>query len=231
MGNRISSKFSSNNQNHSKQQQQQQQTPHSKSEPSHPTPSSVHNQPSHSSSHNSSSSSSAAVGRVLGKPMEDVRSTYTFGRELGRGQFGVTYLVTHKITKEQFACKSIATRKLIRRDDLDDIRREVQIMHHLTGHRNIVELKGAYEDRHSVNLIMELCAGGELFDRIISKGHYSERAAAELCRQMVAVVHNCHTMGVMHRDLKPENFLFLSKHDNSPLKTTDFGLSVFFKPG
>ncbi|KAK2372083.1 calcium-dependent protein kinase [Trifolium repens] len=231
MGNRISSKFSSNNQNHSKQQQQQQQqTPHSKSEPSHPTPSSVHNQPSHSSSHNSSSSS-AAVGRVLGKPMEDVRSTYTFGRELGRGQFGVTYLVTHKITKEQFACKSIATRKLIRRDDLDDIRREVQIMHHLTGHRNIVELKGAYEDRHSVNLIMELCAGGELFDRIISKGHYSERAAAELCRQMVAVVHNCHTMGVMHRDLKPENFLFLSKHENSPLKTTDFGLSVFFKPG
>jgi calcium-dependent protein kinase len=226
MGNRISSKFSSNNQTHSKQQQQQ-QTQHSKSEPSHPTPSSVHNQPFHSSSHNSA----AAVGRVLGKPMEDVRSTYTFGRELGRGQFGVTYLVTHKITKEQFACKSIATRKLIRRDDLDDIRREVQIMHHLTGHRNIVELKGAYEDRHSVNLIMELCAGGELFDRIISKGHYSERAAAELCRQMVAVVHNCHTMGVMHRDLKPENFLFLSKHENSPLKTTDFGLSVFFKPG
>lgn len=162
--------------------------------------------------------------------MEDVRSTYTFGRELGRGQFGVTYLVTHKLTKEQFACKSIATRKLIRRDDLDDIRREVQIMHHLTGHRNIVELKGAYEDRHSVNLIMELCAGGELFDRIISKGHYSERAAAELCRQIVTVVHNCHTMGVMHRDLKPENFLFLSKHENSPLKATDFGLSVFFKP-
>lgn len=174
---------------------------------------------------------SSPVGRVLGRPMEDVRSTYIFGRELGRGQFGVTYLVTHRVTKEQFACKSIATRKLIRRDDLDDIRREVQIMHHLTGHRNIVELKGAYEDRHSVNLIMELCAGGELFDRIISKGHYSERAASELCRQMLAVVHNCHTMGVMHRDLKPENFLFLSKHETSPLKATDFGLSVFFKPG
>jgi len=38
-------------------------------------------------------------------------------------------------------------------------------------------------------------------------------------------------MGVMHRDLKPENFLFLSKDENSPLKATDFGLSVFFKPG
>ncbi|XP_004503656.1 calcium-dependent protein kinase 1-like [Cicer arietinum] len=172
-----------------------------------------------------------SLGRILNRPMEDVRSTFIFGRELGRGQFGVTYLVTHKVTKEQFACKSIATRKLINRDDIDDVRREVQIMHHLTGHRNIVELKGAYEDRHSVNLVMELCAGGELFDRIITKGHYSERAAANLCRQIVTVVHNCHTMGVMHRDLKPENFLFLGNDENSPLKATDFGLSVFFKPG
>ncbi|XP_022631429.1 calcium-dependent protein kinase 3 isoform X2 [Vigna radiata var. radiata] len=175
--------------------------------------------------------SKPSVGRVLNRPMEDVRSTYIFGRELGRGQFGVTYLVIHKHTNEQLACKSIATRKLVHRDDLDDVRREVQIMHHLTGHRNIVELKGAYEDRHSVNLVMELCAGGELFDRIIAKGHYSERAAADLCRQIATVVHDCHTMGVMHRDLKPENFLFLGKEENSPLKATDFGLSVFFKPG
>ncbi|KAM4123270.1 hypothetical protein ACB094_01G147000 [Castanea mollissima] len=171
------------------------------------------------------------LGRVLKRPMEDVRSSYTFGRELGRGQFGVTYLVTHKVTGEKFACKSIATRRLIKGDDIEDVRREVQIMHHLTGHRNVVELKGAYEDRHSVNLVMELCAGGELFDRIIAKGHYSERAAAGLCRQIVTVVHNCHSMGVMHRDLKPENFLLLSKDEDSPLKATDFGLSVFFKPG
>ncbi|VAH11372.1 unnamed protein product [Triticum turgidum subsp. durum] len=104
-------------------------------------------------------------------------------------------------------------------------------MHHLTGHRSIVELRGAYEDRHSVNLVMELCEGGELFDRIIARGHYSERAAATLCREVVSVVHSCHSMGVMHRDLKPENFLFLNKREDSPLKATDFGLSVFFKPG
>ncbi|GJM89876.1 hypothetical protein PR202_ga06101 [Eleusine coracana subsp. coracana] len=170
------------------------------------------------------------VGRVLGRPLEDVRASYTFGRELGRGQFGVTYLATHKPTGRRHACKSIATRKLARADDADDVRREVHIMHHLTGHRNIVELRGAYEDRHSVNLVMELCEGGELFDRIIARGHYSERAAAALCREIVSVVHTCHSMGVMHRDLKPENFLFLNKSEDSPLKATDFGLSVFFKP-
>ncbi|XP_015896537.2 calcium-dependent protein kinase 1 [Ziziphus jujuba] len=201
------------------------------SEPSPPPPKPHFSKPPATTTSTAGAGGTTPIGRVLGRPLEDVRSTYVFGRELGRGQFGVTYLVTHKETKQQFACKSIATRKLINRDDIDDVRREVQIMYHLTGHRNIVELKGAYEDRHSINLVMELCAGGELFDRIIAKGHYSERAAANLCRQIVTVVHNCHTMGVMHRDLKPENFLFLGTDDASPLKATDFGLSVFFKPG
>eukprot|EP00249_Psilotum_nudum_P017380 c26290_g1_i1 orf=649-2265(-) len=170
------------------------------------------------------------MGSVLGRPMEDVRATYTLGRELGRGQFGVTHLCTHKVTGELYACKSIAKRKLTTKDDIEDVRREVQIMHHLTGHRNIVELKGAYEDKQAVHLVMELCAGGELFDRIISRGHYTEMAAAALCRTIVQVVQTCHSLGVMHRDLKPENFLFLNKSEDSPLKATDFGLSLFFKP-
>ena len=80
----------------------------------------------------------------------------------------MTYLVTHKDTGEKFACKSIATRKLINQDDIEDMKHEVQIMHHLTGHHNIVELKGVYEDRYSVNLVMELCAGGSKHQRKIS---------------------------------------------------------------
>ncbi|CAL5425448.1 unnamed protein product [Camellia sinensis] len=185
--------------------------------------------PSSSPSHKPSKP--AAVGPVLGRPMEDIRQTYTIGKELGRGQFGVTHLCTNKATGEQFACKTIAKRKLVNKEDIEDVRREVQIMHHLAGQPNIVELKGAYEDKHSVHLVMELCAGGELFDRIIAKGHYTERAAASLLRTIVQIVHTCHTMGVIHRDLKPENFLLLNKDENSPLKATDFGLSVFYKQG
>ncbi|XP_024374044.1 calcium-dependent protein kinase 2 [Physcomitrium patens] len=168
---------------------------------------------------------------VLGKPLVDIRQTYSLGKELGRGQFGVTYLCTHKETGEKLACKSIAKRKLIAKEDIEDVKREVQIMHHLSGTPNIVDLKGVYEDRHSVHLVMELCAGGELFDRIIAKGHYSERAAADLCRVIVNVVHRCHSLGVFHRDLKPENFLFASKDEDAPLQATDFGLSTFFKLG
>ncbi|MED6122341.1 Calcium-dependent protein kinase 17 [Stylosanthes scabra] len=171
------------------------------------------------------------VGPVLGRPMEDVKATYSMGKELGRGQFGVTHLCTHKVTGKQYACKTIAKRKLSNKEDIEDVRREVQIMHHLTGQPNIVELMGAYEDKQSVHLVMELCAGGELFDRIIAKGHYTERAAASLLRTIVQIVHTCHSMGVIHRDLKPENFLLLNKDENAPLKATDFGLSVFYKQG
>lgn len=168
---------------------------------------------------------------ILGKPLEDVKKDYSFGQELGKGQFGITYLCSEISTGHLYACKSILKRKLVTRSDKDDVKREIQIMQHLSGQPNIVEFKGAYEDTQSVHLVMELCAGGELFDRIIAQGNYSEKAAAMLCRELANVVHICHFMGVMHRDLKPENFLLSSKDENAMLKATDFGLSVFIEEG
>ncbi|XP_057764885.1 calcium-dependent protein kinase 2-like [Salvia miltiorrhiza] len=168
---------------------------------------------------------------ILGKPFEDVKSKYSLGKELGRGQFGVTYTCTEMATGRQYACKSILKRKLVSKNDREDMKREVHIMQHLSGQPNIVEFRGAYEDRQAVHVVMELCGGGELFDRIIAKGHYSEKDASDLCRQIVNVVHHCHFMGVMHRDLKPENFLLSSKEEKAMLKATDFGLSVFIEEG
>ncbi|XP_062081513.1 calcium-dependent protein kinase 26 [Humulus lupulus] len=168
---------------------------------------------------------------VLGHRTANIRDLYTLGRKLGQGQFGTTYLCIENSTKNEYACKSISKRKLISREDVEDVRREIQIMHHLAGHKNIVTIKGAYEDSLYVHIVMELCAGGELFDRIIQRGHYSERKAAELTKIIVGVVEACHSLGVMHRDLKPENFLLVNKDDDFSLKAIDFGLSVFFKPG
>ena len=168
---------------------------------------------------------------VLGRKTENLKDLYILGRKLGQGQFGTTFLCIEKGTGKEYACKSIAKRKLVSQEDVDDVRREIRIMHHLSGHPNVVAIKGAYEDSLSVHLVMELCAGGELFDRILQKGHYSERKAAHLIKTIVGIVETCHSLGVMHRDLKPENFLFSSKGDSSPLKAIDFGLSIFFKPG
>lgn len=104
-------------------------------------------------------------------------------------------------------------------------------MHHLSENPHVVRIKGTFEDDAFVHLVMEVCRGGELFDRIVSKGHFSERKAAELMKTIAGVVEGCHSLGVMHRDLKPENFLFDTADEDAKLKATDFGLSVFYKPG
>ncbi|KAL7195035.1 hypothetical protein ACSBR1_035288 [Camellia fascicularis] len=162
---------------------------------------------------------------------ENIEEKYLVDRELGRGEFGVTYLCIERDTKELLACKSISKRKLRTAVDVEDVRREVAIMKHLPKDSSIVSFKEACEDDNAVHLVMELCEGGELFDRIVARGHYTERAAAAVTRTIVEVVQLCHRHGVIHRDLKPENFLFASKKENSPLKAIDFGLSIFFKPG
>ncbi|KAK4284007.1 hypothetical protein QN277_000898 [Acacia crassicarpa] len=177
------------------------------------------------------SSAGLRVNSVLQTSSGNFKEFYILGRKLGQGQFGTTFLCVEKATGREYACKSMAKRKLVTAEDVEDVRREIQIMHHLAGHPNVISIKGAYEDAVAVHVVMELCAGGELFDRIIQRGHYTERKAANLIRTIVGVVEACHSLGVMHRDLKPENFLFVNQQEDSPLKTIDFGLSVFFKPG
>lgn len=171
------------------------------------------------------------VDSVLKTKTGHLKQYYNLGRELGRGQYGTTFLCVEKKTRKEYACKSIAKRKLLTMDDVNDVRREIEIMHHLSGDPNVISIKGAYEDSVAVHVVMELCGGGELFERIVKRGHYSEKKAAHLTRTIVGVIEACHSLGVMHRDLKPENFLFVNGDEDSPMKTIDFGLSVFFNPG
>lgn len=138
--------------------------------------------------------------------------------------------MTHKRTGEQAACKAIAKRKLQQKDDIDDVRREISILHHLNGHPNVVCLADAYEGSKHVYIVMEMCSGGELFDRIVERGHYSEKDAATIFRTMMQTVAHCHNLGVIHRDLKPENFVLKTKAQDADIKAIDFGLSTYFEP-
>ncbi|KAI7737839.1 hypothetical protein M8C21_002902, partial [Ambrosia artemisiifolia] len=122
------------------------------------------------------------------KSKENIEDKYALDRELGRGEFGVTYLCIDKTSRELLACKSISKRKLRTAVDVDDVRREVEIMKHLPDDGSIVTLREACEDENAVHLVMELCEGGELFDRIVARGHYTERAAAGVVRTIVEIV-------------------------------------------
>lgn len=88
---------------------------------------------------------------------------------LGKGNFGVVHLVYDKKTNQPFACKSISKRKLTTADDIEDVKREIEILLHLSGHQNVVQMHGAFEDKSYIHVVMEVCMGGELFDRIAEK--------------------------------------------------------------
>mmetsp|Transcript_88907 Transcript_88907/g.252078 ORF Transcript_88907/g.252078 Transcript_88907/m.252078 type:complete len:414 (+) Transcript_88907:2-1243(+) len=99
-------------------------------------------------------------------------------------------------------------------------------------HPNIIKLYETFEDTRNIYLVMELCSGGELFDRIIESGHFTEVQAAMLMQQIIQAIHYMHNNAICHRDLKPENFLFTTKDpiEKNVIKIIDFGLSCQFKP-
>ncbi|MED6148969.1 hypothetical protein PIB30_057931, partial [Stylosanthes scabra] len=100
-----------------------------------------------------------------------------------------------------------------------------KIVENVSQHPNVVDLYDVYEDSNGVHLVLELCSGGGLFDRIVAQDRYSETEAATVVSQIAAGLEAIHKANIVHRDLKPENCLFLGKRKDSPLKIMDFGLS------
>nr|AIZ68218.1 calcium-dependent protein kinase 28-like protein [Albuca bracteata] len=164
---------------------------------------------------------------------KDFENKYSIGKLLGHGQFGYTFVATDKRTGDRVAVKRIEKNKMILPIAVEDVKREVKILKALKGHENVVHFHNAFEDDSYVYIVMELCEGGELLDRILAKkdSRYTEKDAAIVVRPMLKVAAECHLHGLVHRDMKPENFLFKSTKEDSPLKATDFGLSDFIKPG
>ncbi|CAL9113621.1 unnamed protein product [Musa textilis] len=166
--------------------------------------------------------------------LKQIFSKFELGEEVGRGHFG--YTCTAKAKKgdmkgEEVAVKVIPKAKMTTAIAIEDVRREVRILRSLTGHKNLAQFYDAYEDEDNVYIVMELCKGGELLERILSRGgKYSEEDAKAVIVQILSVVAFCHLQGVVHRDLKPENFLFATKDEKSTVKAIDFGLSDFVKP-
>ncbi|KAF2316626.1 hypothetical protein GH714_041967 [Hevea brasiliensis] len=165
---------------------------------------------------------------------KEFNSRLEVGEEVGRGHFGYTCSARFKKGDrkgQQVAVKVIPKSKMTTAIAVEDVRREVKILKALTGHRNLVQFHDAFEDFDNVYIVMELCEGGELLDRILSRGgKYSEDDAKAVLAQILNVVAFCHLQGVVHRDLKPENFLYTSKDEHSQLKVIDFGLSDFVRP-
>ncbi|CAI7806551.1 unnamed protein product [Closterium sp. NIES-54] len=165
-------------------------------------------------------------GEVLRRPAEDIRRQWLLLRkEIGRGQYGVIRRCVHRSTGEIAACKSIRKSAIQSGADVEAVRNEVAFMEELEGHPNIIQIKQAAETNRHVHVVMELCEGGDLFDRIDSHGRLSESSAARIFRSLMLALQHCHSHGIVHRDIKPENVLVSNKSPES-VKLIDFGVAA-----
>jgi len=165
-----------------------------------------------------------------------IASVYTLDAEpLGRGSYGEVTGATHNATGARRAVKSVGKAGLKRyvSNVTGFVRREVDILRRL-DHPNVVRLYEAFEDESMIYLVLEVCEGGDLLERVaVTRERLPEREAAVLLAQMLGAVQHLYLRGVVHRDIKPENFLFTRREpgreplppEAAPVKLIDFGLS------
>eukprot|EP00741_Cyanophora_paradoxa_P006671 tig00001030_g6452.t1 len=129
-----------------------------------------------------------------------------------------------KADKEKFAIR------MMDRKDLDDasIQTEIDILSKVQ-HPHIVSLYDVYQSKEKLYLVMELLTGGELYDRIVEKGSFTEKDASKVIATIGRAIKLLHDLGIAHRDLKPENLLYATEGPDAEIKLTDFGLSKMFK--
>uniref|UniRef100_A0A674A2U5 Calcium/calmodulin-dependent protein kinase 1Da n=1 Tax=Salmo trutta TaxID=8032 RepID=A0A674A2U5_SALTR len=138
------------------------------------------------------------------------------------GAFSEVVLAQERSTGKMFAVKCIPKKALKGKES--SIENEINVLRKIK-HENIVALEDIYESSNHLYLIMQLVSGGELFDRIVEKGFYTEKDASTLIRQVLDAVDYLHKLGIVHRDLKPENLLYFNPQDESKIMISDFGLS------
>ncbi|XP_023661221.1 calcium/calmodulin-dependent protein kinase type 1-like isoform X2 [Paramormyrops kingsleyae] len=161
-------------------------------------------------------------GNGLKKKTSDIKEIYDFKDVLGTGAFSEVVLAEEKQTQRTVAIKCIPKKALEGKEN--SVENEITVLLRV-NHNNIVSLEDIFESNSHLYLVMQLVSGGELFDRIVEKGFYTEKDASKLIQQILDAVRYLHDMGIVHRDLKPENLLYYSMDDDSKIMISDFGLS------
>lgn len=114
---------------------------------------------------------------------------------LGEGSYGNVFRAKHRETGEVRAVKVISKAKI---KNKDRFKMEIDILKKL-DHPNVIKLYETFEDHKYVYLVMEICTGGELFDRIKEAGCFTEKFAARVFKQILQALFYCHKNKICHR--------------------------------
>ena len=158
------------------------------------------------------------------KQREIMIGDYIVKHTIGKGTFSRVKLGINKYTGEKVAIKILDKLKIVEKEDLERIIREMRMLSELDN-EHVIKVFQIYEDDNHYLIIMEYCEGGELFNYIVKNQKLSENETAFFFYQIIKGVEYIHSKGIAHRDLKPENLL-LDK--DKKLKIIDFGLSNYF---
>ncbi|XP_051824182.1 calcium/calmodulin-dependent protein kinase type 1B [Antechinus flavipes] len=162
------------------------------------------------------------LGSGWKKRTEDIGKIYDIREKLGAGAFSEVFLAQNLCSKRLVALKCIP-KKALRGKEVA-VENEIAVLKKVS-HPNIVALEDVHESSSHLYLAMELVTGGELFERIMERGSYTEKDASHLVGQVLGAVSYLHSLDIVHRDLKPENLLYATPFEDSKIMISDFGLS------
>ncbi|ANQ08189.1 Calcium-dependent protein kinase 3 [Plasmodium coatneyi] len=157
--------------------------------------------------------------KLGGYDYSSIYNYLSFKKILGCGAFGEVHLVEDNI------CKLYKVVKILKKKKLKNIKinEEINVLIYL-DHPNIIKIFDVYENVDCTYIVMELCEGGELMDKIIKSSIFNEEYIKNIMFQILCAIAYMHSNNIAHKDLKPENILFKSKGDDT-LKIIDFGLA------
>ena len=152
---------------------------------------------------------------------------FQVGNIIGTGAYGSVHtLVDTK--RGAFSKEAPCAVKVIPMRNKNMIQNELTILRKVTAlnHRNIITSKGAYAYKEKIHMMFKLCSGGELYQRVVSQGRFSEIKAAHIITQLAGALQALHGVSIAHLDIKPENVLYEIDTEESAINLIDFGLAM-----
>lgn len=163
------------------------------------------------------------LNRLSGQPESyNRKSRYIFGRTLGAGSFGIVRYARDTDTGEDVAVKIIIKKALKGNEDF--VIEELELLQEL-HHPHIVGFRDWFQSKDKFYIVTQLATGGELFERIVQQGRFTEHDASLVVIEMLEAIQYLHNKNIVHRDIKPENVLYLNKDQNSNIVLADFGIA------
>ncbi|KAG1665062.1 hypothetical protein FOA52_012481 [Chlamydomonas sp. UWO 241] len=163
----------------------------------------------------------AHAGRVAPKPTQPPRLgelgyprnfEWQIGELIGKGAYGTVNAGINFDSGDEAAIKTLPKTRAgwTRETALSKIERETEVLTALKPHGGIVRLIECFEDDDNVQLVTELCRGGDLEAYTDAYGTLDEASLARVAFEVLTTVKGFHDSGYVHGDVKPGNFVLVT---------------------